>query len=78
MKEQLTEIQNALRAITDKQQCLEKGKIEKESKNEGNKKKKKLQSTSTQENRTSEQKFTVHENEIKKTNKTQRYKKEKS
>ena len=67
VKEQLTEIQNALRAITDKQQCLEKGKIEKESKNEGNNTHKKLQSTNTQENRTSEQKFTVHENEIKKT-----------
>ena len=68
MKEQLTEIQNALRAITDKQQWLEKAKTERESKNEGNNTHKDLQSRNTQENRTSEQKVTVHENEIKETN----------
>ena len=68
MKEQLTEIQNALRAITDKQQWLEKAKIERESKNEGNNTHKDLQSRNTQKNRTSEQKVTVHENEIKETN----------
>ena len=68
MKEQLTEIQNALRAITDKQQWLEKAKTERESKNEGNNTHKDLQSRNTQKNRTSEQKVTVHENEIKETN----------
>ena len=67
MKEQLAEIQNALRAITDKQQWLEKAKIEKESKNNTQKE---LKSTNTQENRTSEQKLTVQENEIKETNAT--------
>ena len=65
VKEHLTEIQNALRAITDKQQWLEKTKIEKERKNEGNNTQNKLQSTNTQKNRTSEQKLTVHESEIK-------------
>ena len=68
MKEQLTEIQNALRAITEKQQWLEKAKTERESKNEGNNTHKDLQSRNTQKNRTSEQKVTVHENEIKETN----------
>ena len=67
MKEQFAEIQNALRAITDKQQWLEKAKIEKESKNDTQKE---LQSINTQENRTSQQKLTVQENEIKETNKT--------
>ena len=67
VKEQLTEIQNALRAITDKHQRLEKAKIEKEIKNEGNKTQKELQSINTEENRTSEQKLTVQENEIKET-----------
>ena len=71
MKEQLTEIQNALRAITDKQQWLEKTKIEKERKNEGNNTQNKLQKTNTQKNRTSEQKLTVHENEIKESNRSQ-------
>ena len=67
MKEQFAEIQNALRAITDKQQWPEKAKIEKESKNDTQKE---LQSINTQENRTSQQKLTVQENEIKETNKT--------
>ena len=47
MKEQLTEKQNALRAITDKQQSLEKAKIERKSKNEGNNTHKDLQSRNT-------------------------------
>ena len=68
MKEQLTEKQNALRAITDKQQSLEKAKIERKSKNEGNNTHKDLQSGNTAKNRTIEQKVTVHENEIKETN----------
>ena len=67
MKKQLAQIQNALRAITDKQQWLEKEKIGKESKNDTQKK---LESENTQENRTSKQKLTVQENEIKETNTT--------
>ena len=47
MKEQLTEIKNALRAISDKQHWLEKAKIEKESKNKGNNTQKEVQSTNT-------------------------------
>ena len=67
MKKQLAQIQNVLRAITDKQQWLEKEKIGKESKNDTQKK---LESENTQENRTSKQKLTVQENEIKETNTT--------
>ena len=67
VKEKLIEIQTALRAITNKQQRLEKAKIEKEIKNRGNNTQKELQSRNTQENRTSEQKLTVQENEIKET-----------
>ena len=67
MKEQFTEIQNTLRAITDKQHWAEKAKTEKESKNEGNNTQKEVQRTNTHENRTSEQKLTVHENEIRET-----------
>ena len=67
MKKQLAQIQNALRAITDKQQWQEKEKIGKESKNDTQKK---LESENTQENRTSKQKLTVQENEIKETNTT--------
>ena len=62
---------NALKAITDKQQWREKAKIEKESKIERNNTQKELQSTNTQENRTSDQKLKAYENEIKETNKTQ-------
>ena len=67
MKKQLAQIQNGLRAITDKQQWLEKEKIGKEGKNDTQKK---LESENTQENRTSKQKLTVQENEIKETNTT--------
>ena len=71
VQEQLTEIPNALRAITNKQHWLEKVKIEKEPENEGNNIQKEVQSANIQKNRTSEQKTTVHENEMKETNKTE-------
>ena len=45
--------------------------IEGESKNKGNNTQKELQSTNTRENIISKQKVTVHENEIKETNKIQ-------